>query len=1005
MKAERWRQIDGILQAAMEHDAAQRPAFLDQACASDPSLRKDVEALIDSYDEAGSFIESPVFEAAADLVASAQAGSLIGTELGPYRITAVLGSGGMGDVYLAQDGRLGRKVALKLLPDYFTADEQRLRRFQQEARAVSALNHPNIITIFEIGESDSIRFLATEYIDGETIRQRLSSATISVSEALDIAIQVANALEAAHQAGIIHRDIKPENIMLRRDGYVKVLDFGLAKMSGMQGGADTARATIAQVDTDPGTVLGTVNYMSPEQARGLALDARTDLFSLGVVLYEMIAARPPFEGKTAGELIALIISKEPPPLARYSNEVPEALQWIVTKALTKNRDDRYQTARDMMVDLRRLKQELEFEAARAQVITPNLNDRTATETQAQSIIDTDDRPVTRTGDAAALTTSSTDVILSEIKRHKKGATLIFIGVAIVIAGLAMGLSRLISQKQTTPSSSLSLANMKLTRLTTTGKASCAAISPDGKYVAHALGGKGQQSLWLRHIVTGSDTEIVKTDQVDYTALIFSPDGNYIYFLRWEKVENGMYRVPVLGGSVKMLARDVDGGISLSPDGRQLVYARGYPQRDEGLIATSNADGTGEQVLVKHHQRDLYPPGMSRVWGPSWSPDGEMVAYALRSNEASASYWNVMTIRVNDHSEQQITHQQWRSVGQVAWLSDGSGLIVAASDKESYPSQQVWHVSYPGGEVQRITNDTNDYCGISLTADSSALGTVQTQQNSNIWIAPGGDASRATQITSNNSDGLSGVDWTPDGRIVYTSRTRTLMNIWIVNKDGTSQKQLTADARASFGPSVSPDGRYIVFASNRTGNNCVWRMEIDGSNPKQLTTSASAQYPEITPDGQWVVYSGTETGVSNLWKVAIDGGNPIRLTDYASGKPAISPDGKQIAFRFVDEQATPKRQRFALMTIDGGPRTMVFDPPQSLEQSVHWMSDGHALTYIDMRDGISNIWAYPIDGGAPKQLTNFRTDQIFSYDWSRDGKQLAVARGSIASDVVLIGGFR
>jgi serine/threonine protein kinase len=293
--------------------------------------------LIDSSEKAGSFIEAPVFEGAAELVANAGGGSLIGRELGPYKITAVLGSGGMGEVYLAQDRRLGRKVALKLLPQYFTEDERRLRRFQQEARAASALNHPNIITIFEIGQSGSIRFLATEYIEGETIRQRLSSATLSVTEALDIAIQVANALDAAHQAGIVHRDIKPENIMLRRDGYVKVLDFGLAKLSEGQGAADNTEApTIAQVDTDPGTVLGTVNYMSPEQARGLALDSRTDLFSLGVVLYEMITGRPPFEGKTAGELIALVISKEPPPLARYSNEAPEALQWIVTKVLTKD---------------------------------------------------------------------------------------------------------------------------------------------------------------------------------------------------------------------------------------------------------------------------------------------------------------------------------------------------------------------------------------------------------------------------------------------------------------------------------------------------------------------------------------------------------------------------------------------------------------------------------------------------------------------------------------------
>lgn len=1002
MTPERYQQIDKVFQAAIERDPTEREAFLDEACKGDHSLRLEVEALIDSSEKAGSFIESPVFAQAPDLVATAHGGTLIGRELGPYQLTALLGSGGMGDVYLARDRRLGRNVALKLLPEYFTADEQRLRRFQQEARAASALNHPNIITIFEIGQSDSTRFLATEYIDGETIRRRLSSGTLSVRESLEITIQVANALEAAHQAGIIHRDIKPENIMVRRDGFVKVLDFGLAKLSESHGAADnTEAATIAQVDTDPGTVLGTVNYMSPEQARGLPLDSRTDLFSLGMVLYEMITARLPFEGKTPGELIALIISKEPPPLARYSNEAPEALQWIVSKALTKDRDDRYQTARDMMVDLRRLKQELEFEAVRAQVITPDL-DHPKPITRTQAVIDTDDQSAKKTGDGVVLTTSSAEVILSEIKRHKKGAALIFTGVVILIAGLAMGVSRLISQRQIAQQSPEPFASMKLTRLTTNGKASCAAISPDGKYVAHALGGRGQQSLWLRHIATGSDTEIVPADHVDYNALIFSPDGNYIYFLRWESVENAMYRVPVLGGPVKMLARDVD-AISVSPDGQQLVYMRGYPQRDEGVVAISNVDGTGEQPLVTYSQRDVYSAS-NRTWGPSWSPDGERIAYALRIADASGSYWNVMTIRVKDHTEEQITHQQWRAVGKLAWLSDGSGMIVAAADKESYPSQQIWHVSYPGGEARRITNDTNDYDGISLTADSSALGTVQTQQNSNIWIAPGGDASRATQITSNNSDGFSGLCWTPDGRIVYTSRTRSLVNIYIVNKDGAGQKQLTADARACLGPSVSPDGRYIAFTSNRTGNSCVWRMEIDGSNPTQLTSAGTAQSAEITPDGQWVVYSGTETGVSNVWKVAIDGGNPVRLTDYSSAKPATSPDGKQIAFRFVDEQATPKRQRFALMT-EAGQRTKIFDLPQPLEQVIHWMSDGRALTYTDMRDSISNIWAYPIDGGAATQLTSFKTDQIFNYAWSRDGKQLAVARGSIASDVVLIGGFR
>ena len=1009
MKAERWREVDAVFQAAIEHDPAERAGFLDQVCAGDPSLRSEVEALIKSYDEAGSFIEAPVFEAAPELVASPQVGSLVGRALGPYKIIGVLGAGGMGEVYLAKDSRLGRKVALKLLPDYFIEDEQRLRRFQQEARAASALNHPNIITIFEIGKSGSLHFLATEYIQGETIRQRLSISSISVGEALDVAIQAASALDAAHKAGILHRDIKPENVMLRPDGYVKVLDFGLAKLTERDAIPDNSNApTAVKVDTNPGTLLGTVNYMSPEQARGLDLDPRTDIFSLGVLLYEMIAGRAPFEGKSKGDVIALILAKEPPPLARYSNEVPDTLQWIVTKALAKDKEQRYQTAREMMVDLRRLSQKLEFEAEHERLIVSNLDEpRAGGATKMQAVVDTGDPLQKRTGENIGQTTSSAEIILSEIRRHKIGAALILVALTVVIAGAVLGISRLISHRQTAISSPEPFSSFKMSRLTTTGKASTAAISPDGKYIAHAMGGRAEQSLWLRHIATGSDKEIVPAAEVDYTALTFSPDGDYIYFLRWESVEGGFARVPVLGGSIKGLGRDVDGGITFSPDGRRVAFMRGYPQRNQAILAIANADGTEEQALfTRDGQRDVYPPP-GRAWGPAWSPDGETIAFALRRAEAGGNYWSVMTVRVKDKVEQKITSEKWSSLGQLNWLQDGSGLIVTAADTDSAPAHQVWYVSYPSGKARKITNDTNDYSGISLTADSTALLTVQTEQTSNIWIAPGGDASSAAQITSSNSDGFYGACRAPDGRIIYTTRTRGSSNIWIVNADGTGQKQLTLDAHQNVRPAASPDGRYIVFASNRTGRYCVWRTDLDGSNPKQLSTGSYVLRPEITPDSQWVVYADLVSGKQSLWKVSIDGGNPVQLTDYTSSDAAVSPDGKQIALRFVDEQATPKRQRYTIIPIDGGTPTKVFDLPQPLAvaQLIRWSSDGSALTYIDTRKGVSNIWAYPLDGGPPKQLTTFKSGHIFTYAWSRDGKQLTVARGDITSDVVLISDSR
>jgi len=356
MTPERWQQIKALLESALERDPRERTAFLHEACAGDIELRSEVEALIDSHDRAGAFIESPAYEVMAgsltvnDLVA--------GQSVGPYQIISRLGAGGMGDVYLAEDTRLGRKVALKALPTHFTKDAERVRRFQLEAKSASALSHPNIITIYEIGQIDQLHYIAIEFIEGETLRQRLKARQLTIAEAMEIATSVAAALLAAHEAGIVHRDIKPENIMLRADKVVKVLDFGLAKLTEPKPIVSEA-TTLFQ--TQQGIVIGTAPYMSPEQARGLAVDPRTDIWSLGAVLYETVSGRPPFEGPTVSDVIAAIIEREPLPLVRYRPEVPTELEWIVKKALRKDRDERYQTARGFLADLRNLSQRLEFE--------------------------------------------------------------------------------------------------------------------------------------------------------------------------------------------------------------------------------------------------------------------------------------------------------------------------------------------------------------------------------------------------------------------------------------------------------------------------------------------------------------------------------------------------------------------------------------------------------------------------------------------------------------------
>ena len=365
MTPERWRQIEHLYHVALERDETERAVFLDEVCAGDEALRREVESLLASHDQADSFIESPPHDVAAAMFAGDQAQGLGGQMLGHYRIVSLLGAGGMGEVYLAEDTQLGRKAAIKLLPKEFTADRERVQRFRQEARTASATNHPNIITIFEIGQVDDLHFIATEFVDGQTLRQRLASRPLKLREALEIAVQTAGALTAAHEAGIVHRDIKPENVMVRRDGYVKVLDFGLAKLVEPRrtaGIADRETAIGDQFRTDPGRAIGTPRYMSPEQIRARQVDGRSDIFSLGVVIYELVAGRAPFTGDTPFDVIAAVLSEEAPLLRRFSRNIPDELERIVGKALAKDREQRYQTAKDLLIDLKNLKLELEFEA-------------------------------------------------------------------------------------------------------------------------------------------------------------------------------------------------------------------------------------------------------------------------------------------------------------------------------------------------------------------------------------------------------------------------------------------------------------------------------------------------------------------------------------------------------------------------------------------------------------------------------------------------------------------
>ncbi|HEV8486433.1 MAG TPA: protein kinase, partial [Blastocatellia bacterium] len=611
MTPERYQLIDQIFQAALELDPQQRPAFLDEACSNDGTLRSEVESLLTSDREGLSFIDNQVLDLAAPLLAQEESELVAGELIDRYEILSLLGSGAMGEVYLAHDERLKRRIAFKLLPHYLITNQESLHRFQQEARAASALNHPNIITIYEIGQVDHRHFIATEFVDGQTVRQRLKESAVSLQESLEIAIQICRALSAAHQAGIIHRDIKPENIMLRRDGYVKVLDFGLAKLTEQrEQRIDTGAAQ--PVDLSSGLLMGTVKYMSPEQARGLAVDQRSDIFSIGVVLYEMITGRVPFDYKKPGDLISLIKKEKPLPLKHYSPAASDELQQIIDKALHKERDARYQTANEIMQDLLRLKER-------------------------------------STGRGIAYLTD-------KIKQHGIVASVALLLMVIGLAASLLELTRLFKGKH------IPFKQTRFTKLTNFGDAWLPAISPDGKYVAYVKMSTtaGQNSLWLRAVGTTNERILVTVTDGFINGTKFLPDSEHVAY----ETDAGTFVVPTSGGEPTKLPTK---GLAFSPDSRQVAYLDNRLSEGKTVLVVSNADGTGTQDITTRQAPNYYWTANTAAW----SPDGKLIACI--GQNGNEGFGRVFVIDVDKRTETSLTAQKWNVIFGITWLPDMSGL--------------------------------------------------------------------------------------------------------------------------------------------------------------------------------------------------------------------------------------------------------------------------------------------------------------------------------------------
>lgn len=583
---------------------------------------------------------------------------------------------------------------------------------------------------------------------------------------------------------------------------------------------------------------------------------------------------------------------------------------------------------------------------------------------------------------------------------RRGVTLIIAALIVVGVATAFGIYWLVGQRQARNRATVAVpfSEMSISRLTTSGKIKHAHISPDGQYVAHVMVDAEGDSLWIGHVAAPSHVRIAGPAATEYVSVTFAPDGSSIYYLTLDrdKGHTSLYRVPVLGGPSSIAADDV-GPIGFSPDGRQITFIRTYS--DGSRLIVARADGTNERMLATRR-----PPEFFRVdWNaPAWSPDGKTIACQARLNDERGQYETVVGVTVADGSQVPVTFKRWNYVGQPAWLADGSGLLLTGSESATDPAQ-IWHVALKGGAVTRITNDLNDYYDLSLTADSSRLVALQDHSVSSIWVAPDADSGRAKQIAS-DTGWIDEMSWTPDGRIVYRSNAGGSAEIWIMNDDGSNPKQLTAGARVSRGLTVSPDGHYIFFASDRAGRFNIWRVDLDGSNLKQLTGGDSDLYPHCTSDSQWVVYQRGEME-QRLWKVPIDGGETVQLTETRARRPSVSADGQLIAYHYLDPDVERSRWRIGVVSSDGGQPLQRFDFPPTVAPGgrfVHWSPDRQSIAYPNSPGGVSDIWLQPLDGSNPRRLTDFKAEQIIAFDWSRDGRSLAVVRNVETSDVVLIG---